>query len=214
MTKICNKCKQEFPKTLEYFYKRGKYLRPYCKTCNNKANAEWQKANPEKEKAARKTWREANREKVNAASKSWRDRNPEKKKEVVAAWRNRNPEKVKATRKAWDKANSDKVRANSRKQRALKAGNIHEDWTEQELFETYGTDCYLCNLPIDFNAPRTGIGSDYSSWPDHKTPTSRGGSNILENVRPCHRKCNESKRNKTYEEYILTVNSQDIVTIK
>jgi 5-methylcytosine-specific restriction endonuclease McrA len=159
-------------------------LRPDCKICKTKLSVEWQKAN---------------REKVNLKSRIWNKANPEKRKVTVAAWK---------------KANPDKVRADRRKRRALKAGNIHEDWTEQELFETYGTDCYLCNLPIDFDAPKRGEGSKLSSWPDHQTPTSKGGSNTLENVRPCHRKCNESKGNKTYEEYMLTRNSQEIVTIK
>ena len=82
------------------------------------------------------------------------------------------------------------------------------------MFEIYGIECYLCNESIDLDAPRTGVGSELSSWPDHSTPTSRGGSNTLENVRPCHRKCNESKGTKTYEEYILTRNSQENITIK
>lgn len=104
------------------------------------------------------------------------------------------------------------VRVAKRRLKALTLGLVHEDWTEQQLIDTYGTVCYLCNKKIDFDAPKCGEGSDYSSWPDHVIPTSRGGENTIKNVRPCHKTCNISKKNKTYEEYMLTVNSQDIVT--
>jgi 5-methylcytosine-specific restriction endonuclease McrA len=112
---------------------------------------------------------------------------------------------------SWRKSNKDKMRSYTRKQIAIKSGNIHEDWTEQELLSIYGTDCYLCNQPIDFDAPRKGAGSANSLWPDHMIPTSRGGENTIRNVRPCHSSCNISKHNKTYEEYMLTANSQEIV---
>ena len=159
LTKTCIKCKQEFPKTLEYFNRQGKYLRSYCKVCSNTMLREWGIANPEKGRARSR---------------------------------------------AWQKANPEKIRAAMRKYNALKAGNIHEDWREQELLSTYGTDCYLCNKPIDFDVPRKGLGSDYSFWPDHVIPTSKGGENTIRNVRPCHKSCNKSKHNKTYEEYMLT----------
>jgi len=90
----------------------------------------------------------------------------------------------------------------SRKRVAKEKGVYHENWTEQQLFDTYGTDCYICNKAIDFDAPKRGPGSDFSSWPDHIIPTSRGGENTIRNVRPCHRKCNQSKYTMTYDEFI------------
>ena len=90
----------------------------------------------------------------------------------------------------------------SRKRVAKDRGVYHENWTEQQLFDTYGTDCYICNKAIDFDAPKRGPGSDLSSWPDHIVPTSRGGENTIRNVRPCHRKCNQSKYTMTYDEFI------------
>ena len=105
-------------------------------------------------------------------------------------------------KKAERQRNLHTYREASRKRIAKDRGVYHEYWTEKQLFETYGTNCYLCNKPIDLNAPRKGQGSDLSSWPDHIIPTSRGGENTIRNVRPCHRKCNQAKYNMTYEEFI------------
>jgi hypothetical protein len=107
-----------------------------------------------------------------------------------------------AMKKAEQQRNPHIYRQATRKIVARKRGVVHEDWTEKQLIDTYGSDCYICSKPIDFDAPKRGIGSDYSFWPDHMTPTSRGGSNTIENVRPCHRKCNQNKYTMTYEEYI------------
>jgi len=115
-------------------------------------------------------------------------------------------------KRADRKRNVHVYRQASRKHRAIKNGVFHERWTEKQLLDTYGTDCYLCNLPIDFNAPRHGAGNSNSLWPDHVIPISKGGEDTIKNVRPCHSFCNISKHDQTYEEYMLTANSQDIVT--
>jgi len=112
------------------------------------------------------------------------------------------PEARYEMKKAEQQRNSHIYRQATRKVLARKRGVFHEDWTEKQLIETYGTYCYICNKAIDINAPRTGIGSEYSFWPDHIIPTSRGGENTIRNVRPCHRKCNQSKYTMTYDEYI------------
>ncbi len=123
----------------------------------------------------------------------------------------KNLEKSKAVKQAWKKANKDKYREMNRKYRALKLGVLHEDWTETQVVDLYGTDCYLCDTPIDFDAPRKGIGSDYSLWVDHVIPQSAFGENTIRNVRPCHSKCNRAKRNKSLSEYLFLVTSQETV---
>ena len=201
--KTCTKCKTEFPATSEYFYKHKitkDKLRTACKSCTDKANVAYKKANPEKIKAKTDAWVKENYEKIRAYQLAWGRANPEKKR----AWAKANPEQNKTIIAKWKKENPDKRRETARKKIAKDKGVYHEDWREQQLFETYGTDCYLCNEPIDFDAPKKGPGSDYSSWPDHVIPIKKGGENTIRNVRPCHRKCNQSKHNKTYEEYMLT----------
>jgi len=112
------------------------------------------------------------------------------------------PEFRRNMKKAEQQRNKHTYRQLRRKKVALLRGVYHEDWTEKQLIETYGSICYLCNKPIDITLPRIGEGSMESLWPDHMTPTSRGGENTIRNVRPCHRKCNQDKYNLTYEEYL------------
>lgn len=107
----------------------------------------------------------------------------------------------------YDKTHPEAQRRSTRKFNALKRGVHHENWTEQQLIDTYGTDCYICNKVVDFTAPRKGEGSDFSSWPDHVIPISRGGEDTIRNVRPCHRKCNEYKGKKTYDEYMASLDN-------
>jgi 5-methylcytosine-specific restriction endonuclease McrA len=105
-------------------------------------------------------------------------------------------------KRAEQQRNKHTYRQARRKASALQRGVHHEKWTEKQLDETYGTDCYICNKAIDFSAPRTGQGSQLSSWPDHVIPLSRGGEDTIRNVRPCHRKCNQAKYTMTYDEFI------------
>lgn len=105
-------------------------------------------------------------------------------------------------KKAERQRNPHIYRQAGRKHKAISHGLYHEDWTEKQLLETYGSNCYICNKPIDLTLPRQGSNSTYSLWPDHVMPLSRGGENTIRNVRPCHRKCNQSKYNMTYDEYL------------
>lgn len=113
-----------------------------------------------------------------------------------------NKEKLQLGFRLYQINNRDKRRRRRRKEKAKLAGVLNDDWTDEQLIATYGTNCYICNEAIDFDAPKKGPGSENSYWPDHLTPTSRGGDNIISNVRPCHSKCNRSKSDKTYEEYL------------
>lgn len=62
----------------------------------------------------------------------------------------------------------------------------------EEVIEAYGTDCHVCLEAIDFEAPRkVGTpGWEKSYHPDHLVPRSKGGQDVLENVRPSHAQCN------------------------
>jgi len=66
------------------------------------------------------------------------------------------------------------------------------NYSDADVLSTYGLDCHICQIPIDLNAPRR-VGRD--GWEkglhiDHVYPLSKGGLDILENVRPAHGKCN------------------------
>lgn len=113
--------------------------------------------------------------------------NPEFKKELAE------------NHKRWVKENpirhKELIRKHSQIRRARITGNGYSPYTEQEVLDLYGTDCHLCNEPIDLLAKRRA-GED--GWEkglhiDHVKPIIKGGSDTLENVRPAHGLCNIAK---------------------
>ena len=58
-----------------------------------------------------------------------------------------------------------------------------------EIIERWGSVCYLCNEPVDRNAP---FGPDMLNI-DHVVPVSRGGASNIENLRIVHYACNIRK---------------------
>jgi 5-methylcytosine-specific restriction endonuclease McrA len=129
-------------------------------------------------------------------------------------WQMANADKISAYGKAWNKANANRIRENKRKyrennreavrsigaemarrRRARLAGNITEKYTDKLVIEIYGTNCHICNKPIDLNAPRRSgkPGWELGLHIDHIIPISKNGPDTLENVRPAHGRCNISK---------------------
>ena len=101
--------------------------------------------------------------------------------------------------KIWQKKNPGKAIINRSRNRAKKLGNDFKPYTLQQVFETYGTNCYLCDMPINFNV--SGAVNSNPQWHsgfniDHFIPVSKGGPDTLENVRPSHAWCNQSKGTK------------------
>lgn len=61
------------------------------------------------------------------------------------------------------------------------------------LVAMYGSDCWLCGLPINLTI----------AWPhpssfsvDHVIPRSKGGTDALDNLRPSHLGCNSRRGNR------------------
>lgn len=75
--------------------------------------------------------------------------------------------------------------------------NVARDFTTKEVLQKIGDNptCYLTGLPIDLSKPR-------SYHFDHIIPTSRGGSNDINNLGICSKEANLSKRDLTPDEFI------------
>lgn len=151
--KTCGICKQEFPATSEYFYKKRKSFQPICKVCDKQKN------------------------------KAWNNKNKQRAYENVVSWR---------------KANPGMNNTYSRNRRALEKGSRFEKYKESEVLDLYGTNCYLCDMPIDLNAPRSaGIpGWKTGLHIEHFIDIALGGPDTLDNVRPSHGWCNLTKPQK------------------
>lgn len=85
--------------------------------------------------------------------------------------------------------------ARSNRKRAIKFGVDTEWYSPQQVLELYGTDCHICNKPIDLNAPRQcgKEGWELGLQIDHVMPLSKGGTDTIDNLRPAHGYCNNTK---------------------
>jgi len=132
-------------------------------------------------------------------AKRQRNENPEKHKNRISIWRKNNKDVINAKHKIWRDNNKERYKAKTRKsdnkRRALKRNNYHAAYTQAEVLALYGTNCHICNEPIDLTAPRQpGVkGWEYGLHLDHVLPLSSGGADNLENVKPAHGICNLKK---------------------
>ncbi len=92
-------------------------------------------------------------------------------------WRERNPEKSHAY-----------VRASAIKRRRAAGGQSFTSAEWLALLEHHGRSCAYCGSKVLIEI-------------DHRTPLTRGGSNLIANILPACRNCNRRKRTMTEEEF-------------
>jgi 5-methylcytosine-specific restriction endonuclease McrA len=97
----------------------------------------------------------------------------------------------------WDKrqflSDSSATRVRKHREKRVERGLTAQDWIPKSLrakvFARDGNACIYCTSPDDLTL-------------DHKTPTSRGGSNEEDNLQVACRACNADKRHMTHDEYM------------
>ena len=101
-----------------------------------------------------------------------------------------------AKRQADSRArNIEKVRERERQKNRRRKAVLSKPYNELQVIATYGGNCYLCGLEIDFMATRKcgNEGWENGLHIDHYIPLSKNGEDSLENVRPAHAVCNLQK---------------------
>lgn len=169
--KCCTICGNEFPATLEHFYKTGgkkEGLRPTCKRCTIEQAKRTR--DPEKLREYHKKWSQENREKRRQSCRDWRSRNIDEQRErekrvkrndpnrvaKVRAWEAKNFERNlknrREGRKKYAKENGGKLRAAWHRYESRKRG-LPDDFTESDwqfaLDHFYGR-CAVCGRPPGF----------------------------------------------------------------
>lgn len=139
--------------------------------------------NPDKKREYERNYRANNLEQSNSYSRKWASLNPEKRF---------------ISRRKWHEANVEKRASNVRKRRAIRANAKSEKYTTEQILELYGTNCHICNLPIDLTAPRR---AGFAGWQsglhlDHVVALVNGGDDLIHNIRPSHGLCNIQKSAK------------------
>lgn len=206
--KTCTKCgAAKFPDEFSRDKTRKDGRFPQCKECTRSDNRARYKANPEPWLAASKKWRAENAERDAelhakrhqermASDPSYRER----RRENQIAWRRENPEKSRNLAREWQMKNPEKVWVMRYEQRARILGlePFVERFTRPDVIERYGDACFYC-------------GGEFYHL-DHALPISRGGSHTLDNVRPACAPCNQTKSDRTPEEWKLIEGSPALFT--
>lgn len=94
------------------------------------------------------------------------------------------------------KREHDSQRSAHRQRKRRKAVSLGERFTKFDLYELYGSTCYLCGEPVSLrkDIPLTEIASI-----DHVIPIVSGGEHTMANCRLVHFVCNSRKGAKVLE---------------
>jgi 5-methylcytosine-specific restriction endonuclease McrA len=192
-------------------YKNNEKPCDACKQAKKKYDKEYNFKNKEKRSEYRKKYASnlENKEKAIDYHKRYRSdpKNKERKAEVDRIYRIKNIEKISEydKKRKSDPKNIDKVRSYTRKSERKRRSMYSEPYSELQVINKYGTKCYICNQEINFNAPRrVGLkGWEIGLHIDHFIPISKGGLDVLENVRPAHGLCNIKKSDRILDNNIF-----------
>ena len=129
---------------------------------------------------------------IKAKKHDYRESNKEAIKSYTSEYQQKNAEKIRIRKSEYQKANPELIVEISQRRRAKTSLAPNDGHTIQDILELYGTDCHVCGEAADLSAPRS---TQRKGWQrglhvDHLIPLSRGGTNLLGNVRPSHALCN------------------------
>ena len=117
---------------------------------------------------------------------------------------------INSLRKLWRERTPNARR--DRMHRAKAAGGVLGYYSDLQVLDLYGTDCHICGLSIDLDAPRQcgKAGWEKALHIDHVIPLSKGGPDTIENVRPSHGQCNIIKSSNIIEDKNEKIKQQSI----
>lgn len=197
--RLCRKCGCTKPLTADFFLRDSKEnkspntsgFRYGCKVCFLAYQAEYRRKNRERLLARE---RELNSTvEAKAKARQYVENNREIYREACRKWREKNPGKQHESTQRYLKANPHKKREFDRTYRARKFGAEHEPYSAADINDMWHKQdgcCYYCDVPV------------FATYHiDHKQPLSRGGADKLENLCIACQFCNNSKKDKTEEEF-------------
>jgi len=125
--------------------------------------------------------------------------NPERHREQEKAWRNNNLEKARESERRYRQNNPEVQRRKERAKRARQKDIPSAPYLTKDVIDLWGTDCHICALSIDMRLPRQcgEPGWEEGLHLDHVMPLSKGGTDLISNVKPSHARCNLEKSAKT-----------------
>lgn len=181
-TAPCPACGENKPRTREFYYadrRASDGLHSPCKKCHLMRNAAHEKANPRDRTQGRKEWWQKNKDTARLRASPnfarWRNENRAKRMEWEANYRRT---------ETYRKANV--AHQNNRRARLVNAEGSHTAAEFNAVLIAQAYRCFYCGIDISNSATE-----------DHFIPLSKGGSNLIENIRASCITCNISKGNRT-----------------
>lgn len=180
-TRLCTKCRERFPETIEYFHfdKKGR-SNSHCRKCVRDANAIYNAANIELKRARGREYVAKTKDKRKGYNQEYYKNNQSVIKNRVKQWATDNPEKARAH-----------SRATQLRRRVILA--TQEKLTPeliQEMYELQGGRCLYCDIALFDNY-----------HVDHIIPVALGGGNDFDNLCIACPFCNQSKSDKLLTEW-------------
>lgn len=203
-SKTCPSCKQTKP-ACDFFKNRAAKsgLSAYCKPCHQyklygppKGRYRVDPAiKKERKKKYQQQWVKNNPEKIKSYQSKYYWTHREQELESNKKYRQENADKEKARKERYKKANPDYERNNRNRRRAKLMSVASEKYTVQDVLTRYGTDCHICEEPIDLTASRLAGRGNWQKGLhlDHVVSIANGGNDTLDNVKPAHVLCNLRK---------------------
>ena len=184
------------PETPSYSYTRNKCRCDNCITYKKKIAIKSYEKNKEKIKIAKKAYYEKNKDILLKKMKTYYADNREHLMEYATSYAVENKERLREVKREYSKKHPEIDRSKNRRRRALKKENGFGKYNESDVLSLYGTDCYICNEPIDLTATRKcgDLGWEKGLHIEHYIDIALGGPDTLENVRPSHGMCNLTKK--------------------
>jgi 5-methylcytosine-specific restriction endonuclease McrA len=186
--KRCSKCKRDLPHSAFGRYaRRADGLQNYCKDCMSAYSAKY---GPQYYLNHREEAREYRREYYAEHRESLKAGVLEKQKAphrvaYRTQWARNNPEKSAAFRRSWRERNPELSREYVRRRYVWRKTGVIAPFTLAQLQDKmryWGGRCWMCGEP--------------ATTVDHVKPISKGGRDILANMRPACAACNSKKHAK------------------
>ena len=202
-TRICSKCKTEYPATSEFFpkdsgTKSGLYCQ--CKKCKNEY-----KRDPIHEKQRGKKYRLKNANKIKIKNKQYRLDNLDREREYHKKYYKDNVEKIKEYYKKYCKDNAEKQkecskRWNKEHPAAMRIINQRRNSQKRSLPATFTVKQWN-NCKQAFDNKCAYCGKEKILTQDHFVPLSKEGGYTINNIIPACKSCNSSKGGKYFSDW-------------
>lgn len=183
------------PLKSSYSYRYNKCKCHNCKEYHKITSKQYCSENKEKVVENKKKYYQKNKKQIRQKQLVYEEKTKEKRKEYLKQYHQENKERIRAKKREYSRAHPELDRNKNRRKRAIKRQNGFEKYTESQVLELYGNNCYLCNMTIDMNVSRKcgDPGWEQGLHIEHYIDIALGGPDTLENVRPSHAICNLTK---------------------